>query len=484
MTIGDEGTDTPRVLRVALIGAGAAGRLYLEVIFADQEKLGFQPVVLVDDDSSLIGESINGIPVDGPISRLPEISKAHHLDLALITIPSAPGNVIKRIVSLCTQAGIRYRVVPPAYTNLQIAGLRRPRRVAIEDLLSLRPKYILNSIPVSSLKSECVLVTGAAGSIGSEIVNQLVSIPPRILVALDISESGLYDLECDLRRLNPNARVEVVLCDVKNKIKLSSVFAKYQPTLIFHTAAYKHVPMLESYPEEAVGTNILGTLNLMESAIGAGKNRMVVISTDKAVEPCNVMGMTKRLVEILASCLSTETNEILVVRFGNVLESNGSVIPLFRKQIADGGPVTVTHPDVERYFMTTSEAAQLVIQAALLGSGAHTYVLQMGEQRKILDIARDMIRLSGLKEGSDIEIVFTGLRPGEKLTEKLFAEREQQRLIGDSLTYEIKDNGEVDCVRILKDTKTLLDSYQQMDSDGIRRFLRNLVVADELNASD
>ena len=480
----NEGKDQPQVLRVALVGAGDAGRLFLGVIFANQRKLGYQPVVLLDDNPSLVGESIDGIPVEGPISRLQEISKKYGLDLVLITIPSAPGDVIRNIVDHCIRAEIRYRVVPPAYKNLQIAGLGRPRRVGIEDLLNIRPKHLLDEIDVSSLKSECVLVTGAAGSIGSEIVNQLVSVPPETVIALDNSESGLYDLECDIGRLNPNARIEVALCDIKNKAKLSSVLEEHQPALIFHAAAYKHVPMLELHPDEAVGTNILGTLNLMEAAVNAGDNRVVIISTDKAVEPCNVMGMTKRVVELLAECFSTKTNEIIVVRFGNVIESHGSVVPLFRRQIADGGPVTVTHPDVERYFMTASEAAQLVVRVSLLGKGGHIYVLHMGKQRKILDLARDLIRLSGLEEGRDIEIVFTGLRPGEKMSENLFTEDEQWKLMDDSLIYDVDVNGNANCGRILEDTRRLLDSSWKLTPDDIRDSLKDIIAASKHRIPD
>ncbi|MHA1909159.1 MAG: polysaccharide biosynthesis protein [Candidatus Thorarchaeota archaeon] len=480
---GDESTldfdDTAEQVRdtlnVGLVGAGAAGKLFLEVIKNDYDKLRYVPVVLLDDNEEIIGSTIDKIPVEGPISNLPEIVKKYSIDLILITMPSVPGETIRKILDYCEQASVRYRVVPPAYTNLQISGIKSPRRVSIEDLLNIRPKTILDASNLTRVKSETILVTGAAGSIGSELTRQLAMISPKSIIALDMSESGLYDLQSDIKNLNTEVDFTVVLCDIRDKKKLTRVLQKYKPSLIFHSAAYKHVPMLELYPEEAIETNIGGTLNLLESTIETGPSRLVMISTDKAVEPCNIMGMTKKAVELLAACHTSDDLEILVVRFGNVIESNGSVIPLFRKQIKDGGPVTVTDPEVERYFMTTSEAAQLVIQTSLLGKKGHTYVLHMGEQRKILDLARDLIRLSGLQEGRDIDIIFTGLRPGEKLSEKLFSDGEKHRLINDSLIYEVEGNDTIHCADIMEMTRDLLALLDTADIDKMRVKLTDLV---------
>jgi len=466
---------TEGTIRVGIIGAGAAGKLFLKVILGDRKILGYEPIIFIDDDTRLVGRVVDDIPVDGPISQLSDLVSKYSLELVLITIPSAPGEIIRRIVKYCNEAKISYRVVPPAYTNLQISGVRRPRRVAIEDLLSVRPKRILDESTIKNLKSKTILVTGAAGSIGSEIVRQLNIIHPEKILALDISESGLYNLEAELRQHNPESPIEIILCDIRNKTKLEQVFNKYNPTLIFHAAAYKHVPMLEIFPDEAVVTNIQGSLNVIEATSTMENSRLVVISTDKAVEPFNVMGMTKRIVELLVKCAVRDRNEMFVVRFGNVIESNGSVIPLFKRQIQEGGPVTVTHPDVERYFMTTSEAAQLVIQTSLLGKNRCTYVLKMGEQRKILDLAKDMIMLAGLEEGRDIEIKFIGLRKGEKLSEKLFCEEEKQNLLANSMIYEVENNEEIPCDDFLEKIHSLLNSYINLTAEEIKRRLESIL---------
>ena len=415
-----------RVESLALIvGAGSAGvRLREEIDSRRRLKLGV--VGFVDDDEEKVGLRVAGLPVLGRISDLPTLIAQHDVSEILLAMPAAPGAVIRRVVEHCVAAGIRHRVLPTLGELVEGRVMyTQMRDVKVDDLLQRDPVALDLPRVRALVRDRTVLVTGAAGSIGSELCRQVAAHQPRRLVLYDRHENGMFSLEIELRARFPEVDLVPVLGDILLRDQLASVFATEQPQLVFHAAAYKHVPLAERNVVEAVRNNVLGTRNVAEAAVTHGAEQFVLVSTDKAVRPTNVMGATKRLAEAVVQSLSGRGCKLMAVRFGNVLGSSGSVVPIFREQIARGGPVTVTHPDVTRYFMTIPEAAQLILQAATGGAGGEIFLLEMGEPVRIVDLARHMIALSGFDPDEDVRIEFSGLRPGEKMHEELIADEEE-----------------------------------------------------------
>ena len=408
--------------RVVVLGAGAAAANLLSNLGRNPE---WRFLGLLDDDPKKLRREILGVPVLGSLEELPAIAAERGAELAIIAMPKAAHSVRRRALELCTQAGLPAMTVP-SYEDL-VSGkvtVSQLRRVELDDLLGRDPVNLDSQGLSDWLSRRVVLVTGAGGSIGSELCRQILRFAPQRLVMLEANELALYNLEQELGLHAGETELAYVIGDVKNARRMDEILAIHRPSAIFHAAAYKHVPLMEDENAwEAVQNNTLGTWRVAEAAVRHRIEKVVIVSTDKAVNPTSVMGASKRLAELICQALSTAGTRFVMVRFGNVLGSTGSVIPKFRKQIAAGGPVTVTHPEMRRYFMSIPEAAQLVLQAGLMGRGGELLVLDMGEPVKIADLARDLIRLSGLSE-EDIKIVFTGLRPGEKLYEELLADDE------------------------------------------------------------
>jgi FlaA1/EpsC-like NDP-sugar epimerase len=384
--------------------------------------LGLIPVGFLDDDSTKKNHKLHGVPVVGPLSALRDVASAFAVSEVIIAMPSAGGRVIREIVQASAAAGVRNRTVPglaEIITGSMASKTLRP--IEIQDLLRRDP-IETNLDQVGSLVTDrTVLITGAGGSIGSELCRQLAQLRPAHIVALGRGENSIFELVQELAAKFPSLPVKPVIADVRDEVRLRAAFEETRPFSVFHAAAHKHVPLMEASVDEAILNNVLGTKNVAELSAEFGVEHLVLISTDKAVRPTSVMGATKRIAEETLCCVAERTGKAYVsVRFGNVLGSRGSVVPTFLKQIAAGGPITVTHPEMRRYFMTIPEAVQLVLQAAALGTGGEVFVLDMGDPVKIADLAEDLIRLSGLEVGSDIDISFTGVRPGEKLYEELF----------------------------------------------------------------
>jgi FlaA1/EpsC-like NDP-sugar epimerase len=424
-----EGARQPAVRRIdtlaLIVGAGSAGIRLLEEI-ERRQRLRLAVVGFVDDDPVKLGLRVCGHRVLGRIDDLPALVAAHEVGEVLIAIPSAPGALLRRIVQRCTEAGVRHRVLPTLGELVEGRVMyTQMREVKVDDLLAREPVRLDAARVRSLVGSRTVLVTGAAGSIGSELCRQLAGHGVTRLVLFDRHENGVFTLEMELRGRFAHLAVEPVLGDVLLEDQLRTVFAVHQPDVVFHAAAYKHVPMAERNVLEAVRNNVLGTRNVAQAAIAHGVREFVLVSTDKAVRPESVMGVSKRVAEMVVQGLQNGGCRFVAVRFGNVLGSSGSVVPLFREQIARGGPLTVTHPEVTRYFMTIPEAVELILQAATLGGGGDVFVLEMGRPIRIVDLARHMIRLSGFEPDEDIGIIFTGLRPGEKMHEELVADEEE-----------------------------------------------------------
>jgi len=411
--------------RVLVAGAGDAGAMIVREM-AENPQLGLVPVGFVDDDVRKHGMQIRGVRVLGGREKIPYLVQAKDVAEVIIAMPSAPGAVVRAILDLCRQAGVSARTIPGLYAILSgQVSVSHLRPIDIEDLLRRDPVRTDISAVEQMLKGRRVLVTGAGGSIGAELCRQIARCRPVALIALGHGENSIFAVANELERLEPELPVARVIADVRDPDRLRQVFEAHRPEIIFHAAAHKHVPLMEENVAEAVTNNVQGTANLLKVAEAYHIARFVLISTDKAVNPTSVMGTCKRVAELLVQSFAQRTGGCYVaVRFGNVLGSRGSVVPFFREQIARGGPVTVTHPDIERFFMTIPEAVQLTLQAAALGSGGEVFVLDMGEPVRIADLAKDLIELSGFEVGRDIEIAYTGLRPGEKLYEELLASGE------------------------------------------------------------
>jgi len=416
---------------VLIVGAGDAGAVIAREMLSSRH-INIDPVGFVDDDPSKQKKSIHGIPVLGTRKDITRLVKQYDVEEVVIAIPTAPGSVIREIRTLCEAAGVPSQTMPGMYEILsgQIS-VSQLRNVDIEDLLRREPICINAQDVAKMLSGKRVLVTGAGGSIGSELCRQMACWSPDHLILLGHGENSVFLIEQELRHRWPKLSLGVVVADIRDFPRLTAIFAQTKPQVIFHAAAHKHVPMMEANCEDAISNNVGGTRALVKLAERFDVERFVLISSDKAVNPTNVMGATKRVSEKILQAVAQRTGRPYVaVRFGNVLGSRGSVVPTFREQIARGGPVTVTHPDVTRYFMTIPEAVQLVLQAATLAGTecqSGVFVLDMGKPVKIVDLARDLIELSGKEVGRDIEIVYTGLRPGEKLFEELFRDGEDYR---------------------------------------------------------
>ncbi len=413
--------------RTLIVGAGEAGTIIVRELLRHPES-GMIPVAFLDDDPGKRIESYMGLKVRGTISDLPHVARETGAEIVLIAIPSAPGDVVRRIVGLAKKAKLEYRIIPGIYEILSgDVSVSQIREVDLEDLLRRDPVRLDTGAISGYLVGQTVLVTGAGGSIGSEIVRQVARFRPEKVLLLGRGENSLFNIQQELVTSHPELDFQVLVCDVRDEKRLAYLFGLHLPDVVFHAAAHKHVPMMEENPDEALLNNVFGTRNLVELALEYGVTRFVNISTDKAVNPTSIMGASKRIAEKVVKNASNrcEENQAFVsVRFGNVLGSRGSVVPTFREQIRRGGPVTVTHPEMTRYFMTIPEAAQLVLQAGGQAENGSVYVLDMGEPVKILDLAGDLIRLSGFEPGKDIPITFTGLRRGEKLYEELLTAEE------------------------------------------------------------
>lgn len=411
--------------RVLIVGAGAAGEVIVKELLSHPQ-LGLNPIGFVDDDRSKHGHRLCDLPVHGSLSAIKDLVLRYDVEEVIIAMPRAPGAVVREVVRAAMEAGVKTRTVPGIFDiisgRVAVASLRQ---VEIQDLLRREPiQTDLEQVRVLAT-GETVLVTGAGGSIGAELCRQLARLEPAQVLVLGHGENSIFDVMAELNEHYPNIDAVPIIGDVRDRERMRLVFERYRPYSVFHAAAHKHVPLMEENMAEAVTNNVLGTRNIAELSAECGVEHLVLISTDKAVRPTNVMGATKRVAEqIVQEIAEIHCRNFVAVRFGNVLGSRGSVVPTFLRQIQAGGPVTVTHPEMRRYFMTIPEAVQLVLQAGAIGKGGEVFVLDMGEPVKILDLATDLIRLSGLEVGNDIEIRFTGTRPGEKLYEELFFDSE------------------------------------------------------------
>ena len=412
-------------VNVMIIGAGAGGDMILKEI-ENSRYLSMRAKCIIDDQPGCHGKLMRGVPIVGGRESILDAVGRYSIDEIIFAIPSASVQTRKEILDICKESGCKLRTIPGTYQlingDVSVSSLKE---VEIEDLLGREPIRINTEEVLGHVGGKVVLVTGGGGSIGSELCRQLAAHHPKQLIILDIYENNAYDIQQELIRKYPELDLVVLIASVRNKERNDSIFETYRPNIVYHAAAHKHVPLMEDSPHEAIKNNVFGTYKVAQAADRYGVDKFVLISTDKAVNPTNIMGASKRLCEMLIQSMNrnSRTNYV-AVRFGNVLGSNGSVIPLFKKQIAEGGPVTVTHPDIIRYFMTIPEAVSLVLQAGAYAKGGEIFVLDMGEPVKILDLATNLIKLSGYRVGEDIQIVFTGLRPGEKMYEELLMNEE------------------------------------------------------------
>jgi len=461
--------------RVLVVGAGDAGAMIVREMH-NNPAINMLPVGFVDDDERKIGNYIHGVKVYGSRKDIPELARRLHVDEALIAMPTAPGKAIREIVGICESAGLRFRTLPGLFELLNgKVWLSQIRDVQLEDLLRREPTSINLEEIAGFISGATILVTGAGGSIGSELCRQIARFRPARLLLLGHGENSIYNIEQELSRKFPSLARDVIIADIRDANKMLAILRRYRPQIVFHSAAHKHVPLMEQNVDEAITNNVLGTRNVVRAALAADVQRFVLISTDKAVRPTSIMGATKRIAEMIVQDAAMRSGRAFVaVRFGNVLGSRGSVVPLFREQIAAGGPITITHPEMTRFFMTIPEAVQLVIQAASLATPGQIYALDMGDPVRIVDLARDLVELSGLKLGRDIEIVYTGLRPGEKLHEELFT-REEQRTATVYDKIFIAQSAPVDGERLYRMIDLLAEHAAQMDEAAIRRTLRQLV---------
>ena len=464
-----------RTRNVLMIGAGEAGAILVREMLRHPET-GMNPVGFLDDDRAKAGRSIASVPVLGGLADLVNVIARKGVDEVLICIPSADGRTVRRIVDRVREVApdVACRTMPALHEVLSgHVQINRIRNVTIDDLLR-RPTVELDSAGVMGyLRGKRVMVTGAGGSIGSELVRQICAFEPSVVILFGHGENSIYQLERELDVNWPGIHYISVIAQVQNVVRLENVFQRYQPDVIFHTAAHKHVPLMELNPEEAVFNNVVGSRNLVDLAVKYGVTHFVNVSTDKAVNPTSVMGATKRIVEMLVEAASQRSGPdqtFVSVRFGNVLGSRGSAVPIFKRQIAAGGPVTVTHPDMVRYFMTIPEAARLVLQASAQGRNGEIYILDMGEPVKVLDLVTDLIKLSGLEPDVDIPIVFTGKRPGEKLYEELMTEREEAARTEHEKIFVARAQP-VDTMLLDRTIGELVDAALRSDGDAIRRLL-------------
>lgn len=463
-----------RKKRALIIGAGSAGQLILSELEKHPE-IGILPVAFLDDDKNKYFRYINGVIVLGKIEELPYVVEEKNIDLVIYAIPSAHSSLLRRVLDLCNEAKVELRTIPGVYElikNPSALNVRNIRKINLEDLLRREPVRIDSKDISEFLVNKRVLVTGAGGSIGSEIVRQVVTFEPAEVICLDIYENTLYDLQQELINTPYISKCKFLIGSIRDIDRLENIFKQYKPEIVFHAAAHKHVPLMEDSPQEAVKNNIFGTLNLLEVSDKYNVKKFIMISTDKAVNPASVMGMSKRICELLIQAFNTKSDtEFSIVRFGNVLGSNGSVVPLFMKQIERGGPVTVTHKEVRRYFMTINEAVQLVLQAAAFAKGGEVFVLDMGEPVKIIDLARDLIRIYGYEPDVDIKIEITGLRPGEKLYEELLVDKQNCIATKNDKIWVEKTYNSANIEHLLEALNFLRSNIDEKDKEGIKEEL-------------
>ncbi len=456
--------------RVIVVGAGSAGTMVVRELRRNPQ-LGMEPAAFLDDDRQKIGKFIAGLRVFGDTSALAEVVRSQHIDHTLIAMPTAPGSVVRAIVQSCRDAGVSSQTIPGVFELLDgNVSLNRLRTVEIADLLRRAPVRGPAS-GVDVVSGRVVLITGGGGSIGSELARQVANASPSHLVLLGHGENSLFEAEARLRKAFPSVRLSSVLADTRDQSRLATVFDRIKPDVVFHAAAHKHVPLMEENPEEAVTNNVIGTRNVIRQAIRSGTKRLVLISTDKAVSPSSLMGATKRIAEALVRQAAAQgAHAFMVVRFGNVLGSRGSVVNTFKEQIEQGGPIRVTHPEMTRYFMTIPEAVHLVLQASGEGRGGELFVLDMGEPVRIVDLARDLVALSGLSV-DEVPIEFTGVRPGEKLHERLFDEGMRTQPTSHPDVLQVL--GPDPCVR--PDLETLVDELGEAAKRGDREMIFGLL---------
>ena len=461
-------------VNVMIIGAGAAGNMILKEI-ENSRYLNLYAKCIIDDNEGCHGKIMRGVPVVGGRDKILEAVQHYGIDEIIFAIPSASPQMKKEILDICTESGCKLRSLPGMYQLVSgEVSVSKLKEVEVEDLLGRDPIRINTEEVLGLLSGRTVLVTGGGGSIGSELCRQIASHSPRQLIIVDIYENSAYEIQQELLRKYPNLNLVVLIASVRNTKRMEDIFATYRPDIVYHAAAHKHVPLMETSPNEAIKNNVMGTYRTAQAAIKYGTKKFVMISTDKAVNPTNVMGASKRICEMIVQMMNRKSDtNFVAVRFGNVLGSNGSVIPLFKKQIAEGGPVTVTHPDIIRYFMTIPEAVSLVLQAGAYARGGEIFVLDMGKPVKILDLATNLIKLSGYKPGEDIEIRFTGLRPGEKMYEELLMDEEGLKKTANSMIY-IGKPIEFDAELFEKQLNDIILSARNEASD-IRSKIREVV---------
>ena len=461
--------------RVFIIGAGDAGAIIAREL-RDNPGLGILPIGFVDDDERKLGMRIHGLKVLGTREDISDLIAQEAVDEIIVAMPTAPGKEIREIMKICQQGGVTARTVPGVYELIDgRVSVSQIREVQLEDLLRRDPVRTNMEEISGYLGGQVVLVTGAGGSIGSELCRQIAPFSPRQLLLLGRGENSIFNVQLELSSSFRGLSLVPVIADIRDTPKMGRIMAQYRPGIVFHAAAHKHVTLMEQNPDEAVTNNILGTQSVANAAAQYGVEKFVLISTDKAVRPKSVMGACKRVAEMLIQDMAERSSTTFVsVRFGNVLGSRGSVVPLFNWQISRGGPVTVTDPDVARYFMTVPEAVQLVVQAAVLGETGSILVLDMGDPVRIVDLAQDLVRLSGLKVGEDIDLAFVGLRPGEKLREELFSPDEEASRTRHASIFVVKPR-EIDHDKLYADIGYLERLAEQADAVGIKHKLQEIV---------
>ncbi|MGI8785222.1 MAG: polysaccharide biosynthesis protein [Acidobacteriota bacterium] len=461
--------------KVILVGAGMAGILVAREV-RKKKNLNWGLIGFVDDDPEKLDTKIHGVPVIGTTREIPALVRRYGVDRVIITIANASSRDIRRIVEICEAVPVPVKIVPGMFEILnEKVTIQKLRDVAIDDLLGREVVSFeeCSANMAQHLRGKRILITGAGGSIGSEICRQICMYSPAELLLIEKDENGLYEIDSELAHSQRHIVRHAVICDIRNADRLAALLHSYKPQVIFHAAAHKHVPLMEENPVEAVTNNIQGTLNLLQLCEPIGCERFVMLSTDKAVNPTSIMGASKRAAEVMIQSLSSKKTLFSCVRFGNVLGSRGSVVPLFQSQIRRGGPITLTDRNVVRYFLTIPEAVQLVIQASTLGSNGEIYVLDMGQPVKIVDLARDLIRLSGLDENA-IDIEFTGLRPGEKLHEELYYSFEKATSTDFTKISSIAP-ADIDFERFWSDLNSILDSCESMEKEVLRQSIFNLI---------
>jgi FlaA1/EpsC-like NDP-sugar epimerase len=459
-----------------VVGAGEAGALVVREMQRNPNS-NLQPVCFVDDDPVKQRQEIHGVPVTGALTNLAQVVESRNIDEVIIAIPSAPGLVVRKVAEICRIKNIPFRTMPSIHELIGgNVSVNRLRDVDITDLLRRAPARIDIELIGHSLGGKRVLITGAGGSIGRELCRQVALWKPSELILLGHGENSIFESLLELEQNIPELSIYPVIADIRDTERLDQVFSIHQPQVIFHTAAHKHLPLMQANIEEAITNNVVGTLNVVNTSLSHGVEKLVMISTDKAICPTSVYGASKRIGEMIVLDAARRTGRSFsVVRFGNVLGSRGSVVLLFRRQIDSGGPVTVTHPEMERYFMTIPEAVHLVLQAFAMGLGGEVFVLNMGEQVRILDLAQDLIRLSGLEPGKDIEIVFTGIRSGEKLSEALWDEGADYQPAGHPDILRLDEDELVHGSALTEAIQGLVNSAHNGNTEEIIHLLNKLV---------